>query len=93
MGKNNEGSQRIKGTDEFFFLLREKVPNRKIKDVTHARIARTIREMKKKIITEEGQQLQVITKNTKDIQVRLLLTCKRQRCSSIVCYPEKMKKL
>ena len=47
LGKNNEGRQRVKGADAFLFIPREKVPNIKIKDATHARIACTIREMKK----------------------------------------------
>ena len=47
VGKNNEGRQRVKGADVFSFVPREKLPNKKIEDVTRDRIAYTIREMKK----------------------------------------------
>ena len=40
---DDDGNQRVKGTDTFFFTSRSKVPNRKVKDVSHARIACTIR--------------------------------------------------
>ena len=43
VGKDDDGSQRAKGTDAFFFMSRAKVTNRKVKDVTHARIVCTIR--------------------------------------------------
>ena len=43
VGKGDDGGQRIKGTDDFFFMSRAKVPNRKAKDVTYARVACTIR--------------------------------------------------
>ena len=45
-GIGNKDGQRIKGTATFFFIPRNKVPTHKVKKVTHARIACTIREMK-----------------------------------------------
>ena len=46
VGSNTNGGQRIKGTNTFFFIPKNKVPNKKIQDITYARIVCTIRDMK-----------------------------------------------
>ena len=47
VGEGDDEVQRIKGADAFFFISREKVPNAKVKDVSCARVAYAIRQMKK----------------------------------------------
>ena len=47
MDKGDQNGQRVKGSNTFYFIPRHKVPQQKIKHITHARIVCTMRDTKK----------------------------------------------